>query len=424
MKKLFPFIFLIHLAACRGGNEAYEKKKPGNVYVEDFRTYTAPDNQVIQEAIDAAGENGVIQLKNGKTYLIENTIIVKKFQTIEGNNATLRRAGESYVNLVRPAKDSSNSIEVSQIPKGWKVGDQLQLLTDSTSGNSNSYGDLKIIPNLIVAIKDNVITLSSPIGKSVNGVISVWPDGAIVRKVFTMLKGDSINLISTPFTVKNVNFDGNKENNHLNFYWNVNSTIFVRGSGSRIENCRFFNIPNENIVGHGIYISNCRANNLNSSFVHLSGIDTIKANPQRNSFIIANYIEDVCMISNAITGHSEGAFATSFNGGFTTIMGNRVYHCGEAAIGKIEYFTDTADRGKSDLIITGNLFKDCKGIVYDITPVPDGAQASENILISNNIFANCKINDWRKYQSFLYKYKGLKVGDNDLTEGTQWILPY
>jgi hypothetical protein len=423
VKKLFQIIILLQISACQSGHYTHNQDKADNVDVEDFRTNGASDDQVIQAAIDAAGESGVVQLKNGRTYLIENGIIVKKFQTIEGNNATLKRADETFTTLAKPSTYSSDAIEVTQIPSGWKPGDQVQVMTDSTSGNSNGYADLKITPNLIIGIRDRVITLSSPLGKSLNNLITEWPKGTIVRKVFTLLKGDSIQFISTPFTVRDINFDGNKSNNYLNYYWNVNATIFVRGMGAKIENCQFYNIPDENIVGHGIYISNCRAYNLNGSFVHLSGIDTIRKYPQRNSYIIGNYIEKVCLVPNVITGHSEGAITTSFNGGFATIMGNRVYHCGEAAIGRIEYFVDTADRGKSDLIITSNFFEDCNGIVYEIAPVPKDAHASENILISGNIFSNCKMNDWRKYREYFYRYKGLKVGDNDLTEGTQWILP-
>jgi hypothetical protein len=236
------------------------------------------------------------------------------------------------------------------------------------------------------------------------------------------LRGDSINLVSVPFRVENLNFDGNSENNDLNHYWNVNSTIFTRGTGAKIEDCRFSDIPNENIVGQGIYITNCQAFRLNGSFVHLSGIDTILRWPQKHSYISGNFIDKVCLVPNTLTGHSEGAFTTSYSGGYASIIGNRVYNCGEAAIGLIEYHTDTADGGKSDLIIMANLFKNCRLTVYNILKVPENGHASSNILISNNIFSNCGVNDW-SHLTYLDEYTGLNISSNDLTDGTEWILP-
>jgi hypothetical protein len=399
------------------------KETPGGiVYAESYRKKGMPDEKIIQAAINAAGEGGTVQLQGNRVYTIGNVILIKKFQTLLGNNTTLIRANQSFTSLARTASYDQPVLHLSSLPPDWAPGDQIQLLTDSTAAHSNAFADLPRLPNIITSISGDSILLSSPVGSSLDGTITEWPAGAKVRKVFDILRGDSINMASVPFHVQNLNFDGNKKNNDLNYYWNVNATLFTRGAGAKIEDCKFFNIPNENIVGQGIYVTDCQAYNLNGSFVHLSGIDTIHTWPQKNSFIMGNYVDGVCLIPTSVTRHSEGAFTTSFTGGFATIIGNRVYHCGEAAIGLIEYHTDTADGGKSDFVITDNLFKDCQRIIYDIRSVPGNAHASSNIIISDNVFSNCGSNDWSKY-TFLKEYTGLKVRYNDLTDGTEWILP-
>jgi hypothetical protein len=392
------------------------------IYVESFRKKGLSDDQVIQKAINAADQGGMIVFQPERVYTVTNTIFVKKFQVLVGNNATLLRSDQSFTTLRSAVEATDSMLHCQTIPKDWVVGDQVQLLTDSTAAHSNSFADLARLPNIITKIDGNSIVLSSQTGASIDGTIRTWPEGTTVRKVYTLLRGDSIAFRSAPFQVRNINFDGNKQHNNLNYYWNVNASIFMRGSGAKIEDCRFFNIPNENIVGQGILITNCQAYNLNGSFVHLSGIDTILQWPQKHSFISGNYVDGVCQIPDSITKHSEGAITTSFNGGFASIIGNRVYNSGESAIGLIEYHIDTADGGKSDLIIMGNLFENCKKIVFGINPVPKNAFPSKNISITNNIFSNCGDNDWSKFD-FLESYSGLMIANNNLTDGTVWDLP-
>ena len=416
-KYLIAVLLLVH-ASC--------KTSPGpgspDVFVESFRVNGLSDDRVIQAALDAAGEGGCVQFQPNRVYTIRNVIRVKRFQILSGYNATLKRADQTFSQLRIAAGAGDSALVLDSVPGSWAMGDQLQLLTDSTGAHSNTFGDLPRLPNLVTRVSGDTVFMSSVAGASVDGSIRQWPAGTTVRKVYTLLRGDSINVHSVPFTVRDLSFDGNRKNNNLNYYWNVNSTIFTRGAGALIEHCRFADISNENIVGQGIYITNCQAYHLNGSFVHLSGADTISLWPQKNSFISGNYINGVCEVPNSVTRHSEGAFTSSYNGGFATITGNRVYNCGEAAFGKIEYHIDTADGGKSDLLITNNLFENCRAIVYSISPIPEGGHPSRNIFIADNIFANCGVNDWSSYR-FLPAYPGLDIGHNSLTDGTTWLLP-
>jgi len=395
--------------------------RKSQVFVETFRSEGLSDDQVIQKAIDEAGEGGSIIFEASREYLLRNGLIVKKFQTLIGNNATLKRADQTYSHLRLPAPAADSSLLLDSVPPGWKRGDLLQVFIDEKCPHSTSFADEHILPNMITGMDSTRIRLSTPVGPSIDGSIPTWPKGAVVRKVFTLLRGDSINFQSCPFTVSNINFNGNKAANNLNFYWNVNSTIFTRGLGARVENCRFYEIPNENIVGQGIYVENCQAANLNGSFVHLSGVDTIRYFRQKSSIITGNTVDGVCLMNTAITGHSEGAITSSYNGGFATIVNNRIYNCREAAFGAIGSPVDIADGGNSELIISNNIFRNCSKIVYRVTYAEDSTKLSRDIFLNGNIFSNCGYNDWRPFTKDPKHYPRIRIGVNDVTNNTVWL---
>jgi hypothetical protein len=405
-------LLLSSISSCKNSGE-----KTALVFVEDFRSEGMTDDEVIQSAVSSASPGATIYFAPQKLYILQNGIAVKQFQTLVGNDATLKRANQSYTVLDTAAAATSDSLILDSIPRDWKVGDQLQIFLDTFSGNSNIFGDYPKLPNIITKMGHNKVVLSSPVGRSLDGRRKIWPKGSKVRKVFTMLRGDSIQFRSAPFRVVNMNFDGNKRYNSLSYYWNVNSTIFTKGLGAKIEDCRFYDIPAENIVGQGLYVSNCQAKNLNGSFVHFSGNDTIKGLPQRNSVISGNTVDGVCQVKTYLTGHSEAAFTTSYNGGYATIVNNRIYNCGEAAVGAISSSNSVADAGKSELLVQGNLFKNCKRIIADILAVAPNDEPSTDIYISGNIFSNCGENDLTRMKGYK-DCPDIKIGENSLTNGT------
>lgn len=415
MRNSLLAFFAFILASCGDSKLPY-------YYVENFRKTGMTDDEVIQAAINSAPEGATIEFSPSTTYEIGNRIFVKRFQCLNGNNATLRRANETFALLDKPASDSAQELYLQNIPSGWTEGDQIQIFTDSTTGSSNGFGDYRLLPNIVTKIEGNKIILSTKVGKSLNERITEWPAGAKVRKVFTMLRGDSIQFRSAPFTVMNMNFDGNRDHNVLNYYWNVNSTIFMRGMGGRVENCSFFDIPNETIVGQGMIVTKCRAKNLNGSFVHLSGSDSMKDNSHRNAMVIANTVNGVCQVSTYVTGHSEGVVTTSYNGGFATVSNNRFYNSGESAIGTIDGHLAVDDGGKSDFIITDNLFKNCKRIIHSVVYGSAGSRLPTDIFISNNVFSNCGKNDWSK-MPYENGHSGITMGPNSYSNGTSWYMP-
>jgi hypothetical protein len=418
MRKLLLLILIVTVMySCRSWSE-----RAGQYYVEDYRGIGKSDDEVIQDAINEAGEGATIHFATNETYLITNRILVKKNQNLNGNNATLKRADQTFTTLASPADFTVNTIRVKSVPGGWKRGDQLQIFLDSSTGSSNSFGDYRVLPNIITRINGKEITLSSPVGRDLSGRLKQWPAEAKVRKVYSILRGDSIEFRSAPFSVTNMNFDGNRDKNNLNFYWNINSTIFMRGMGGRVEHCTFRNIPNETIVGQGMLVFNCYASGLNGSFVHLSGNDSMPDLLHRNAMILGNTVIGVCQVSTYATGHSEGVITTSYNGGFATVSNNRFYNSGESAIGTIDGHLSVDDGGKSEFIIVGNLFKNCKRVIHSVVYGPEGSTLPTDIFISNNVFSKCGKNDWSKITG-KNNYSGMKVGPNAYTNGTTWYMP-
>ena len=418
-RKYLIAVLLLVQASC--------KTSPGpgspDVFVESFRVNGLSDDRVIQAALDAAGEGGCVQFQPNRVYTIRNVIRVKRFQILSGYNATLKRADQTFSQLRIAAGACDSALVLDSVPGSWAMGDQLQLLTDSTGAHSNTFGDLPRLPNLVTRVSGDTVFMSSVAGVSVDGSIRQWPAGTTVRKVYTLLRGDSINVHSVPFTVRDLSIDGNRKNKNLNYYWNVNSTIFTRGAGAQIEHCRFANISNENIVGQGIYITNCQAYHLNGSFVHLIGHRHDLAVAAEKQF----HLRQLCRWGMRGPRFRHAAFG----GGFYVLVQRRLRHDHgqpylqlrqKAAFGKIEYYIDTADRGKSDLLITNNLFENCRAIVYSISPIPQGGHPSRNIFIADNIFANCGANDWSSYR-FLPAYPGLDIGHKRSKDGTTCLMP-
>lgn len=376
------------------------------------------DETAIQLTINAADTGAVISFRPNAKYLIAGELTMKNYQVLSGNKAVLKRAAAEVTSLQSNAPGNTNKLQLTELPTTWKPGDKIHVYIGESVNQTNS------IYRTIVAINGNEIELDSSIGNSNDNSIDNWPAGASVRKVFSMVTTHDPNSMTSVVAIKNLIFDGNKAQNSQNLYWGVNSTIFVRGLGSRIENCVFFDIPNENITGHGLMVENCQAYNLNGSFIHLTGIKAIPG--QAHSIIKGNYTEGSNLVPNAVSGHSEAVITTSFTGGLATITDNRFYNGNESVIGHINPPTDAVnDMGTSDLIFQNNICKNFKKIVYQIIdPIFFGyADSARNIIISNNVFSNCGTTDWSNYGYFLGRYIGLKTDNNVLSEGTQWLMP-
>lgn len=385
--------------------------KQSTIFVEQFRKPGMTDWQVIDSATKAMQSNGAIELQAGRTYMIDNSVLMPNGGTLIGNAATIKRANQTATTLSVAAGSAATSITVVIVPVDWKVGSILQLYTDSTT-NKSILGS-----RIIMGISGNVITLSAPVGTSGDATITTWPIGTSVRRVYPLITSRNYSFnTSQSFNVYNLKIDGNKENNAGSFYWNVNQAIVTNGVGSRIVGCDFYNISNECIYGHGFYVAGNTGKRLFGSFVHLSGNDTVKW--VKPAIIISNTIDSVNLAGVPTMTHSEAAITLSYSGGYATIANNRFSNGAESCIGSISWTDDIADGGTSNFEIIGNYFHNFKSIVYYIYDA--GIRSpSKNIYITNNTFDSCGVNDWTPYYS-LNAYKGFKIGDNNLVRGTTW----
>lgn len=367
----------------------------------------------LQSLINNNPSGTTINLKPNAIYIQDNGLIVKDRITINGNGATLKRNTQVTTTLSIVANQTSTSITVASIPTGLVIGDKIQLYTDTTVNTSSQSVE-------ITNIVGNVLTLKNALVHS-NLPTYTWSIGAIVRKVYnqinTPLDGTGLS-IPTVYTIRNLVLDGDLSNNGGNFYWGVNSGVFNNGK-SLFENCKFVNMPNENIIGHGFSIKNCYAENLNGSFIHQSANITfgedvlggeISGNTTKNTNIKA---------TPSVTGHSEGVICFSFSSGRISIHGNRFLGGGEAVLGIIASSVNAIDGANKNLIFNDNYAENFQKVVSSFNYFSSGFVTNvDNISISNNIFSNCGVQDWSVYASNIANMGVVKFTGNLLTNGT------
>ena len=169
------------------------------------------------------------------------------------------------------------------------------------------------------------------------GDTTIWLSGLKIQK--QMLPGDSVSLFFPMMAprfldldsiqIKRLIFDGNSQNYTLNYDWRTNQTIIIPTTTySIVENCHFFNIPNENIVAYGSKIKDCSGQNLNGSIIHFSSNAFDKPTEVLyNNFYHTNIIGDSIMV------HSEAGFTFSAKVQNLRLAYNQVFDIGEFGVG-------------------------------------------------------------------------------------------
>ncbi|SMC45646.1 hypothetical protein [Pedobacter africanus] len=383
------------------------KKFSTSVNVESFRKPGLTDDKIIQDAIDYGGKGSLIVLGSNIVYNIVNSLLLDSNQALIGKKSVLKRGNSIFTTLSSSAGASSNSITVTSVPNGWKPGDQLQLYTDTTASKSSSL-NLRIL-----SIAGNVISLSRPVNSSVDGTITVWPMGAYVRKIYSLISSKHLlDSVNAPFSVHGVIFQGNKENNNQNYYWYANPAVVIRGFQSVISNCYFFDSPNETIVSQGAHVIGNFAYNINGSFVHISGQADIETHAfeQENMYIQNNYVNNSNIISTLITGHSEGVITNSFNGGNATITGNRFFNGGEAVLGAFSTSSLPAHIGVGRLVYADNYAENFDQIIYEFSGGSGSIEGS--VTFNGGEFNNCGINDWSSAAYYGISGQSMKLSGN------------
>lgn len=362
--------------------------------------------KAIRKAIEDAKEYGTIIFGKGKEYVIDGQLNLLLKQNVDGNGATLKRANESKTTLSSSALSTSNSIQVSSLPIDWEIGDYIHIYTGSNSIES-SYS------RKIINISGNTITLNTSIGNLINSSsATTYNVGSSVRKVYSMIEGQQYPI---PFNNKiyNLTFDGNKDNNSANYFWNFNNTLHIYGRESSAIGCKFINIPNENIVTHGSLIEDNYAEELNGSFVHLSSPSIAIGEEIMGCNICNNYAKHTNIIPNSITLHSNSVIEQSWNAGKVIVEGNYFEGVGNDYCLDIIEPTDESNGTKyyNDIKYIGNTFRNYKGISRAVNEFITW-ELNEKI-ISENIFNQCGYNNFSNLPS-----KNILFVNNILSNGT------
>lgn len=154
-------------------------------------------------------------------------------------------------------------------------------------------------------------SVSIPLG----GDTTIFLSGLAIQK--QMLPGDSVSLFFPMMTprfsgtdsifIKNLIFDGNRQHYNLNYDWRINTTIDLpTTTHTIIEQCRFYNIPTENIFLCGAIVKDCSGMDLNGSIIHFScGMLDKPTEVIYNDFSSTNEVGDSLM------NHSEAGLTFS-----------------------------------------------------------------------------------------------------------------
>ena len=156
---------------------------------------------------------------------------------------------------------------------------------------------------------------TASVAYDLGGDTTIWLSGLNVQK--EMLPGDSVSLFFPMMTsrfndldsiyIKNLIFEGNSAVYNLNYDWRVNQTLLIpTTTHTVIEQCRFYNIPAENMILCGATVKNCYGTNLNGSIIHIS-CNTF----DRPTEVLYNNFSNSNIIGNSIMAHSEAGFTFS-----------------------------------------------------------------------------------------------------------------
>ena len=376
---------------------------------------TTGDFSNIQNLINNNLEGATINLKPNHIYAQDNSLIMKKGITINGNGATLKRSTEQATTITTAVTQASTIIKVFSIPLDWKAGDYLQLYTDDTYFTSSYKYEI-----IIESIVGNTINLSQPIGRPAQGMTRTWQIGTNIRKVFSQItakRSKDLFTEATSFYINNLKLDGNVSGNSASLYWGVNMA-FQNNGRAKLTNVSFLNMPNECVFGTGFSLYDCYAENLNGSFIHQSG-DINEGEKILGGVITGCKTYNTNKVSsNLVNGHNEGVVTFSFTSGRINIHNNRFIKGGESVLGVVSYGFDPMDGSNKDFNFNNNYCEEFTKAVSYFNWANNAVRLVENMQISNNVFSNCGDDDWGIYQSNVDAMGDIKFINNLLTNGT------
>lgn len=361
----------------------------------------------LQEEIDRERDGASIELESDKVYVLHSGISLRDYSNIKiiGNGATIRRIEQEKTSTYL-ARDyiGGTEIEVESVPENYKVGEKLAIAT------GNTVNEVTLNPRTIIEINSNSIELNYPF-------YGEYKAGATVFKSFYLLSGlpSSIDGGSNPGTIiQGVIFDGNSMNNTINYGWPVNGTIYLQGGKtSEIKSNHFFDISNENIVGHGVNVYENEFDGLNGSALHTSLHDKTKDLNARSNFS-NNIVFNPNRMEKYVNGHSEGAITFSWGGGNLAIEDN-VFISKSRHYGVMGIFAGAKHHTDENLTFKNNYAKNFENIITIISPE---SSPTKNILITENSFYNVGYNDFSEF----YGNSTIRIGCNEAMGDTAIVV--
>jgi hypothetical protein len=406
-------LFIISLCFCCSTLKAQDSKtvvlpaRHATIIAENYRQKWMTDLNVIQTAINRAKKGDYVvlgKLDKVTIYTIADHIILRDSINLTGQGMVLiKRSKPASYKLTSAAAGPQITLNTVE---GLSVGDFLVAIGGTTYSKASIY-------RYIVSITGNMINLSAPFGNSNDNTITSWSSGTAIVKSYNMIDFPAKNQINEDVTISidNISFDGNKEETFQNSAYYINSMILLRSKGkSYIKRCHFYNMPNENIVGHNLNISNSTFDNLNGSAVHFSTSKTLHAEKTLGSTIRNCIIKNTNIVHTSLSGHSEGVFTTSNSGGYFTAYGNRIENSnGAALIGSLYPSLSRLDYGTNEITVRNNYLDEVERFFYMIDVKTPGDIKDVNVF--NNIVRNVP--------GASVTRKGITIGLNEVIEASK-----
>lgn len=311
---------------------------------------TTDDTLAIRAAITAAGTNGTLVFKPGKTYLLSGNLTPLQGQTWWGYGATLkRRAAISSATSTNIATGAGSTAITVADASSFRVG------MDVTVYNGASYDPTN---HRILTIVGNIVTVGT-------AFTVAFASGGTLITATTQISASAV----ADVTILGFEIDGNQTNNSALQKWDVSAEIYLSSDRGVVRDCYVHDAQSEGIEvgGVSVLVENCYVLNCQGNGIHLTG--------STHGKVRGCYVKN-CNLAGTGPGHADGCIVASNSVADTVITGNYVEN-GIAGIGSWDSDDD------SSLICTGNVIRNCTSYPFEgITP---NGSVVGNVLFADNL---------------------------------------
>ena len=364
----------------------------GVYFVEEFRASGDTDSQVVNKALRAielaALPGAVLRFEAGRTYVYDSSHSLGLINDldIDLNGSLLKRAAASVNTALLTAELSTAvpaglTLYVDQIPQSWAVGD----LVAAVVGLSNTEVST---PRRITAIDAALKKIT--LNYALDGYTGVnpYPIGTTIVKSWSCFVGrpsatDSSSLLpegaNKRIRIHGGTIDGNRAE-QVNRSWRYTTEIMLHSEGGAIYDCTFKETAGECLVGHGYIVRDNVFVDLGGSAMHTSVHDNTMAVATPLVFT-GNTVRRTNLYTQAVNGHSEGAFTFSWGAGHAIISNNLFDGGSEYVLGG--FGPSSGANADRLLIFSGNICKGYKGIFHSLNASTYG------VIVTGNDFHDC-----------------------------------